>query len=205
MILFVFEGEKRERQIFETIEHLFFPTLQDKIINCYSSNIYSLYNEMTNNGSITDPLFFKDIVHILKERNQSDAVLQNISSDDISETYLFFDYELQHEEKGKGVTAQELNIRVKTLLNIFNDETGNGKLYINYPTVESIRYTKELPDSNYNSYSVSKTVLKKFKSLTDVFSFYKNLDFLSFRFNKKWEITNDRVEKEMELKKIGNI
>ena len=33
----------------------------------------------------------------------------------------------------------------------------NGKLYINYPMIESIRYTKELPDDAYVGGSVGRS------------------------------------------------
>lgn len=35
------------------------------------------------------------------------------------------------------------------MLDFFSDETENGKLYINYPMIESLKYTKEIPDANY--------------------------------------------------------
>lgn len=34
-------------------------------------------------------------------------------------------------------------------MDYFSDETENGKLYINYPMIESLKYTKEIPDANY--------------------------------------------------------
>lgn len=43
-----------------------------------------------------------------------------------------------------------------TMLEMFSNETEYGKLYINYPMVESICYTKELPDKDYANYTVSR-------------------------------------------------
>lgn len=51
------------------------------------------------------------------------------------------------------------------MLTLFADETENGKLYINYPMIESIRYTKELPDTDYANYIVSREECKDFKRL----------------------------------------
>lgn len=56
------------------------------------------------------------------------------------------------------------------------DETENGKLYINYPMIESIRYTKELPDNDYANYVVSREECKDFKRLARNFSAYDSLD-----------------------------
>lgn len=47
---------------------------------------------------------------------------------------------------------EKLNGILDEMLEFFNDETENGKLYINYPRVESLKYTKELPDDNYYKY-----------------------------------------------------
>ena len=61
------------------------------------------------------------------------------------------------------------------MLDFFMDETGNGLLFINYPMVESLRYTKELPDNNYWTYTVTRKKCKeeKFKHQVHEFSFYQ--------------------------------
>ena len=48
-----------------------------------------------------------------------------------------------------------MNEILSEMLEYFDDETGNGKLYVNYPMVESLKYTKELPDEHYAEYVVS--------------------------------------------------
>ena len=64
------------------------------------------------------------------------------------------------------------------MLTLFDDETANGKLYINYPMIESIRYTKELPDANYYQYVVKCSECRDFKRLSCEFCHYDNLDFI---------------------------
>ena len=70
------------------------------------------------------------------------------------------------------------------MLNLFDDETGNGKLYVNYPMIESLRYTKRLPDDEYVRYSVSREECRDFKRRADEFSYYPNWDFVQLR-NKR--------------------
>ena len=41
------------------------------------------------------------------------------------------------------LSLDEINRRVEEMLKLFDDETDNGKLYINYPMIESIRYTRD--------------------------------------------------------------
>ena len=61
MILFVFEGAKREPDLFRAIETLFFQDKQN-IVYSFGNNIYELHNELQSfEGD-------GDIVSILKER-----------------------------------------------------------------------------------------------------------------------------------------
>ncbi len=173
MILFIFEGDEREPSVYQTLDKLYFPRGNDNIICSYGNNIYSLYNDiMEYEGS-------GDIVAILKERliNKGDSLLKNIRRTDISEIFLFFDYDFHHSQLSIG----GINKRVEKMLNLFDDETSNGKLYINYPMIESIRYTKELPDLNYCDYVVSRSESHDFKRLTHEFSFYRSYDHILFR------------------------
>ena len=83
--------------------------------------------------------------------------------------------------QNKNIPLAEMNRRISEMLELFDDETENGKLFINYPMVEAIRYTKRLPDSDYCNYSVSREQCQdaSFKELADEFSDYKSLDFLT--------------------------
>ena len=177
MILFVFEG-KTDKTYFEAIKRLFFPAKSDTFVCTYNSNIYSLYTKLKSHDALKEMLEV-DTVSVLKEilLEKGDETLKDIREDEVSETYLFFDYDLQEDSR----TLEENNNRLSELLGYFTNETGRGKLYINYPMVESLRYTKELPDSNYWQYTVTrqKCQEEKFKHQVHEFSFYKsNLEYL---------------------------
>lgn len=173
MILFVFEGAKREPDLFRAIETLFFQDNQN-IVCSFGNNIYELYNELQSfEGD-------GDIVSILKERYQGQKdspFTEDAKSSDFSEIYLIFDYDFQN----KNISLDVMNSQLEEMLDKFNDETDNGRLYINYPMVEAIRYTKNLPDKDYWTYVVSKKECtdSSFKSIADSFSDYKSLDFLT--------------------------
>ena len=134
MILFVFEGAEREPRILKTLERLFFGE-GERLVCSFGNNIYELYrqlNEFEGDG---------DIVSILRE-NKADLPL-GVKSSDFSEVYLFFDYDFQNE----NLELKEMNRRLREMLELFDDETDNGKLYVSYPMVESLCYTKELPEA----------------------------------------------------------
>lgn len=61
MILFVFEGEKREPELFRAIEKLFFKDSQH-IVCSFGNNIYELYQRLKN---LDDS---GDIVSVLREK-----------------------------------------------------------------------------------------------------------------------------------------
>jgi hypothetical protein len=171
MILFLFEGKRREPDLFETLQKLFFPKKNDRITCSFGNNIYQLYKELREYGGDGD------LVSILKEKysGREDNPLKDIErSSDFSEIYLFFDYDFHN----RNLSLEELNKQVSEMLTLFNDETENGKLYINYPMVESIRYTKELPDAEYYSYTVNREECSRFKHLSSAFSGYKSFDFI---------------------------
>lgn len=177
MILFVFEG-KDDKTYFESIKRLFFPEKSETFLCTYNSNIYSLYTKLKAHDALKEMLEV-DTVSVLKEilLEKGDETLKDIREDEVSEIYLFFDYDFQEDSR----TLEENNNRLSELLNYFTDETGKGKLYINYPMVESLRYTKELPDNNYWQYTVTrqKCQEEKFKHQVHEFSFYGgNLEYL---------------------------
>ncbi len=135
-----------------------------------------------------------DIVSLLKARDKDNTFIQNHKSSDFSEIYLFFDYDAIQNR------ICDCNTKIEELLEYFSNETVKGKLYINYPMVESIRYYKKtLPDLEYFKYTVCATVGSKFKELADIDSIYKNLDFLCPKIKKYADLNQS------DYKKIGKI
>lgn len=180
MRLFVFEGEQREVVFFETIRELFLKEVNNDFILCsFRNNIYNLYKRMQGSD------FTENILSVLKDiwKNLPDNPIHKIQKvSDISEVFLFFDYDRQN-NKTQDYTDDVL----EKMLEFFSDETENGKLYISYPMIEALCYTKKLPDQNYVDYVVFLDECKDFKNLVSIFSDYKNFDFISFKPNKYGE------------------
>ena len=167
MILFVFEGAEREPKIFKTLERLFFGA-GERIVCSFGNNIYELYRQLTElDGD-------GDIVSVLRENNAQ--LPAGIKSSDFSEIYLFFDYDFQN----TNLTLDQMNERLQEMLEMFDDETDNGKLYVSYPMVESLCYTKQLPDEHFVEYMISRKdcTERSFKDLAREFSFYGSLNFI---------------------------
>ena len=167
MILFVFEGAEREPRVFKTLERLFFGE-GERIVRSFGNTIYELYRQLQEfDGD-------GDIVSILRE-NRADLP-PGVKTSDFSEIYLFFDYDFQNE----NLTLEEMNRRLAEMLEMFDDETDNGKLYVSYPMVESLCYTRKLPDEHFFEYTVSRRdcMERSFKDIARKFSFYGSLDFI---------------------------
>lgn len=178
MILFVFEGKQREPNLYQTIQTLYFPKSNEQIICSFGNNLYELYKELQKYEGDGN------LVALLKEKfkDKDDNPFANVQrSSDFSEIYLFFDYDFHN----RNLPLEDLNREVDEMLKLFSDESNNGKLYINYPMVESIRYTKQLPDVDYHSYVVTRKDCTNFKHLAAKFSAYNSLDYIQIDKRKK--------------------
>ncbi|WP_448677489.1 hypothetical protein [Delftia acidovorans] len=128
-ILFVFEGEKAEERIWRSLQDHHFNDVRNAVIcTAYCCEIYSLFHQVLRDPEI-------DIFPIVKEIEINKEKLKDISRVNVSEIYLFFDYD------GHSSTADDE--KLGSMLDFFNEETGRGKLYINYPMVESFKHLGE--------------------------------------------------------------
>ncbi|HJE02777.1 MAG TPA: hypothetical protein K8U92_02785 [Aliarcobacter thereius] len=128
-ILMIFEGEKTEPQILKSLEKYFLNDKEQIIIkSVYGTTIYSLYKEFIYQDEFDDDL---DTFNLLKERNSD---LDDISKEQISQIYLFFDYDKQ--------ASNSSDEYLEKMLEVFDNETEKGKLYISYPMVEAIKHLK---------------------------------------------------------------
>ncbi|MFC4477116.1 hypothetical protein [Flavobacterium chungangensis] len=126
-ILFIFEGEKTENQITKNLTNFFLN--ENTIIECaYCSTIYQVYKEILNDDDL-------ETFTLLKNRKQNQEILKDYNRDDFAEIYMFFDYD------GHDIIADDN--KLKDLLEFFNEETEKGKLYINYPMVESLKHISD--------------------------------------------------------------
>jgi hypothetical protein len=125
-ILMVFEGQKSEPIIVNNLKQYFLNEQQNTIIYAlYGNVIYDIYEKLNEDD-------FLDVVPVLKEFAQNRHELANISRDDVSEIYLFFDHD------GHSHLADQE--KLKKMLQYFNDETDHGKLYVSYPMVEALKH-----------------------------------------------------------------
>ena len=186
MLLFVFEGADREPAIFTTLEKLFFihPSgKQDEIVTyTYGTSFHSLHKTLHDEEiGLLEHLREKAASNKNEKLRENYDVFLKYREKDFSEIFLFFDYDFH-----VRMNLEQWNSHLHEMLTLFDNETENGKLYISYPMMESIRYTKTMPDANYHTYCVKREDCPKipgnpksgFKFLASEFSDYKGLAFI---------------------------
>lgn len=151
-ILFICEGEKTERKFCNyIIDRYFIKNQKQKEYVAFKTNIYSLYNEVSNDEGL-------DIVELIKEKAKQEKRIDTynkLANGGFSEIYLIFDFDFHAIEYSYE--------KVLKMIEFFDNETENGKIYINYPMMESFKHFKDIPDYNYNSYKISKEECMNYK------------------------------------------
>lgn len=159
-VLFVLEGEQPEGNIVARLQKAFPEELADlssdlvKIV--FSSNIYSLY------GKLKDDDGFLDVVEVLKELHKEDVELQDLDRESVSQVFLFFDLDIH----GLAQPIEQSCEQLDELLNFFDNETENGKLFLSYPMAEAINICdieNGLMSDDRKLFSIDKCVNDGFK------------------------------------------
>ena len=130
--LFIVEGEDRDLRFIKEMTQIFFRgKFSAKIIQLPAAqNIYMLYQKLE------EDCFETEVVEVVRDTvKEAEFVLNGIQRQEIDEVYLFFDYDLHNNNLKKDKNADEILI---SMLQFFNNETDNGKLYISYPMVEAL-------------------------------------------------------------------
>ena len=173
MILLVFEGKKREPELFRALERLglFKP---GRTVCSFCSDIQSLYKRVKELEKGAEGTV--DMIQLLQvaRKDSPEDPIHSVTSDLISEIYLFFDSDLHN----SGYPLDEQTQRLDKLLSLLGNESEYGKLYISYPMIEAICYTGELPDADFEGYCFPISDGKQFKDKAGKFPPYNSLDFL---------------------------
>ncbi|EMN7239594.1 hypothetical protein WB855_004579 [Vibrio parahaemolyticus] len=125
-ILFIFEGQVTEHDIVKNMQKFYLKPEDDNvfILSSHCGHIYSLYHKLKRDEDL-------DVFYLIKDM-PANSVLKDIKRKSISEIYLFFDYD--------GHAPQATDDKLQEMLEFFDEETDNGKLYISYPMVEALKH-----------------------------------------------------------------
>lgn len=189
-MLIITEGSQTEPKLLKHLARCF-QTLDKFEIYSYKTNIYDLYSYLEDyliNGKEIDG----DILQILVEREQ-DKNQRLVLQQSYSDILLVFDFEPQDHRYDFT--------KLQTLLAIFNESTENGKLYINYPMVESFKHFKSMNDEEYRERKVLLSDITRYKCIAADESCIRNVGDLNK--DKFVMIINENLKKLMYIVGAG--
>lgn len=169
-LLFITEGEIDEPKFIDKVLKKCYPNI-DYSYYSYSTTIHTLAKLIFKNENEIDE--YLDIKNVLKE-NEKIEYKREILSKTYSDIILVFDFD-PHSD------APEFE-KILKMLNYFNDSTDNGKLYINYPMMQSYRHILTYPeeDMNFKTRKIELDKCSDYKKIVDKESCLKNINKYSY-------------------------
>ena len=142
--LLIVEGNHEKNELFGLIFKCF-PEINIDMedVWIYGTNIYMLYDDIVKEY---DEIWYEDDIdlpYIISKKKSNNIQYKN----DFTNIILVFDYE-RHDPKFD-------EDKILKMQRYFNDSTDVGRLYINYPMIESYQHLKEFPDAGFEDRKVS--------------------------------------------------
>lgn len=193
-ILIISEGSRPDIKIIEYLLNLNKELEINYHIETYDTNIHMLYQSIKDEYS--DEMDDIQLIPILREKKEN----FNFQKDDFSEIYLIFDYDLHHYEHVLHLNKTILNEQLKKMLNYFSNETEMGKLYINYPMVESFFHMNFEIENYLKNLTVINLIGSSYKSTLEITR--NNTQFIqgttrgNYDYSKIKKITTENIKKE---------
>lgn len=131
VMLFIVEGEDRDLRFATEMSRCFMETRDDvRVVYLPAGkNIYMLYDQLVRDE------FETDVVELLRESSDKIAnSLDGVKRDSVDQIYLFFDYD-PHQD---NVPVECADDWIRAMIDSFDNEVENGKMYVSYPMVEAL-------------------------------------------------------------------
>ena len=168
-ILFIVEGEDDEVSF-----------LSKLYSTCFRGNNYQIYSYQNNihtiaqilNSEYPDYLNHEIDIRLLLRSKEKDEQKREILSRVYSDIYLVFDFEPHHDFPHFEM--------VRDMMDYFNDSTDRGKLFINYPMMQSYKHLGKLPDAGFENRSVTIDQARYYKKIVGDESEHTNLSLYTY-------------------------
>lgn len=169
-ILFIVEGENDEVSF-----------IRKMLSICSPNTAYDFYSYRCNIHVLAQVLYNEypdfeddeiDIQLVLKSK-ENDKGKRGLLSQRFRDIFLVFDFDPQHDH-----THFDTILR---MLQYFNDSSNHGKLFINYPMMQSYKHFSALPDDSFETRSVSVTECLRYKKLVGEVSAYTDINAYTYR------------------------
>lgn len=162
-LLFITEGDVDEPAFIDKVFEKCYPNVEYKYYS-YTTTIHTLTSLLfTENNEIDE---FLDIKKVLKENEKAEYKKEKLS-EEYSDIILVFDFDPHYDNPQFE--------KISKMLKFFNDSTNNGKLYINYPMMQSYKHIKSFYDDEFKDRTVEVSKCAKYKELVGEESIVKDL------------------------------
>jgi len=155
-VLFIVEGYNDEPDLIAKMySACFLGKPDDYEFYIFDTNIHQLAPKLIVDGKVDEDLDLKLVLR--SEESNPDRL--NILSQKYSDIYMIFDFDPQQRN------ADLRNIEI--LLSYFTDSTEMGKLFINYPMMQSYKHLTALPDLSFVGKTADHSEVLHYKELVD--------------------------------------
>lgn len=168
--LFIVEGEVAEPALIAKIFDTFLPTDATFEFYSYKTNLHTLAEHLESYYPDFDD--YVDVLGVLRELEQDDE-RKAILSGKYTDIFYIFDFEPQNHTLHFDTIAK--------LFDHLNDSADQGKLFINYPMLESYKHLRQMPDHAFKNRTVSLEDCLSYKQLIDSESAYQDLRALNYQ------------------------
>lgn len=168
-ILFIVEGDNDEVSFVRRL-----------LAKCYPNHAYEVYSYRCNIHVLAQTLFNEyptfdedeiDIQLVLKSK-EKDKHKRTLLSQDYRDVFLIFDFDPQHDHPHYDTVSR--------MLRYFTDSSNHGKLFINYPMMQSYKHFSFLPDDSFESRQVTVDECKNYKRIVGDMSSFTDINAYSF-------------------------
>lgn len=150
-VLFIVEGRVAEPRFLERMMRSLFGVHPENVYS-YGTTVHKLLKEATRHGEIDE--YFDIKAALMEHANKDDAERLSRKYTDV---FLIFDMD-PHDQN----FDPEL---LMAALRYFDDPTDNGKMYINYPMLESYKHLSSLNDEEYMNRVVANEDVRRYKEI----------------------------------------
>lgn len=169
-VLFIVEGTNDEPHFIKQLLSKCYPSYNYKIYS-YEANLHMLASRLEKDYEDfeDDEL---DILLFLKSYEESNKEIFNLKYTDV---FMIFDFEPQHPDKHFDT--------IQKMTRYFNQSDERGKLFINYPMMQSYKHLKSLPDQSFLSSKLLENDFYHYKQIVSNESFnndVSNYDYTTF-------------------------
>ena len=163
-ILLIVEGDSDEVKFLRGLFKKCNKKTEYKIYS-YRTNIHVLAQEIFNNYNDFDEGYID--VKLILASLENDKKRKRLLYENYSDIYMIFDFDPQHDHPHFDT--------IRRMISYFSDSTLQGKLFLNYPMMQSFKHFDQLPCLSFENLEVTLDEIKKYKEMVGKVSGFTDL------------------------------